>query len=297
MRRVKCRPPNGRYVGLVLLFSCENGEPLAIMPDGMLQRLRVGATNGLAMKYLARRDATAVGILGSGWQAGAQLMAACAVREIETIRCFSPNPERCAAFSARDASFWASRSSRSAGRKTPLKCCRYRDVRHQLDRQHILRALDTGPACMSAPSRCRRSRSPPSGAPTGSLSIPTTQNRCMSPQGSRGAGDRGPQGWGLGEGIDFQSTPTLAEMIAGACCGPPLRTARSRASSTIWDWAPSSRPPVRRLPQGEGGRPWPRTAHRLVYPGRASLMRMSIICRCRSRERSRRAHPPRRYGR
>jgi len=83
MRRVKVpAAPNSRYVGLVLLFSSKTGEPLAIMPDGVMQRIRVGATNGLGVKYLARKDATSVGILGSGWHAGAQLMAACAVREI-----------------------------------------------------------------------------------------------------------------------------------------------------------------------------------------------------------------------
>ncbi|MGB6534580.1 MAG: ornithine cyclodeaminase family protein [Xanthobacteraceae bacterium] len=90
LRREKVRAaPGGRYVGLVLLFSTENGEPLAIFPDGVMQRMRVGATNGLGAKYLARQDAKVVGILGSGWQAGAQLMAICAVRRIETIRCFS----------------------------------------------------------------------------------------------------------------------------------------------------------------------------------------------------------------
>src|SRR6202012_35877 len=44
----------GRSTGLVLLFSCENGEPLAILPDGVMQRMRVGAANGLGAKYLAR---------------------------------------------------------------------------------------------------------------------------------------------------------------------------------------------------------------------------------------------------
>src|ERR1700761_279241 len=91
--------PGNRYVGLVLLFSTENGEPLAIFPDGVMQRMRVGAANGLGIKYLARHDARTVGILGSGWQAGAQLMAACAVREITTIRSFSPNAENRIAFS------------------------------------------------------------------------------------------------------------------------------------------------------------------------------------------------------
>src|SRR5215475_1213882 len=90
-RRVKVpSAPGKRYVGLVLLFSVETGEPLAIMPDGVMQRMRVGAANGLAIKYLARKDAKTVGILGSGWQAGAQLMAVCAVHKIESIRCFSP---------------------------------------------------------------------------------------------------------------------------------------------------------------------------------------------------------------
>jgi ornithine cyclodeaminase/alanine dehydrogenase-like protein (mu-crystallin family) len=99
VRRVKVpAAPNDRYVGLVLLFSTENGEPLAILPDGVMQRFRVGAANGLGVKYLARKDAKSIGILGSGWQAGTQLMAACAVRDIKTIRCFSPNRERREAF-------------------------------------------------------------------------------------------------------------------------------------------------------------------------------------------------------
>jgi ornithine cyclodeaminase/alanine dehydrogenase-like protein (mu-crystallin family) len=99
MRREKVpAAPNNRYVGLVLLFSVENGEPLAILPDGVMQRIRVGAANGLGIKHLARKDARTVGILGSGWQAGAQLMAACAVRDIATIRCFSPNPQNREAF-------------------------------------------------------------------------------------------------------------------------------------------------------------------------------------------------------
>ncbi len=92
--------PGDRYVGLVLLFSTENGEPLAIFPDGVMQRMRVGAANGLGAKYLARKDAKSVGILGSGWQAGSQLMAVCAVRPIETIRCFSPNAQNREAFAA-----------------------------------------------------------------------------------------------------------------------------------------------------------------------------------------------------
>ncbi|MBX9760522.1 MAG: ornithine cyclodeaminase family protein [Beijerinckiaceae bacterium] len=101
-RRVKIpAAPNDRYVGLVLLFSTHNGEPLAIFPDGVLQRMRVGATNGLGVKYMARENAQTVAILGSGWQAETQLTAACAVRDIKAIRCFSPNVENRETFSAR----------------------------------------------------------------------------------------------------------------------------------------------------------------------------------------------------
>ncbi len=79
-RRVKVpAAPNKRWVGLVLLFSTETGEPLAIFPDGNMQRMRVGATNGLGAKYLAREDARTAAVIGSGFQAGAQLMAMTAV--------------------------------------------------------------------------------------------------------------------------------------------------------------------------------------------------------------------------
>lgn len=90
--------PGGRWVGLVLLFSTRTGEPLAIFPDGVIQRMRVGGTSGLAARYLARDDARVVTILGSGWQAGSALMAANAVRRLEEARVYSPNAEHRQAF-------------------------------------------------------------------------------------------------------------------------------------------------------------------------------------------------------
>jgi alanine dehydrogenase len=101
MRRVKVpAAPNQRYVGLVLLFSTETGEPLAIFPDGVVQQYRVGATSALALKYLARADAGHMAILGTGWQARTQLLGACAVRHPRSIRCVSPNAEHRAAFAS-----------------------------------------------------------------------------------------------------------------------------------------------------------------------------------------------------
>jgi alanine dehydrogenase len=99
-RRVKQPLANGRWVGLVLMFSSETGALLGIFPDGAMQRMRVGAANGIALKYLAREDARTLAIIGSGWQAGGQLMAALAVHPFERVRIYSPRPESREAFAA-----------------------------------------------------------------------------------------------------------------------------------------------------------------------------------------------------
>ncbi|WP_307235342.1 hypothetical protein [Pararhizobium capsulatum] len=99
-RKVKVPAAGGRWVGLLLLFSTETGEPLAILPDGVLQRMRVGASSGLAMRYLARPETTVVTVLGSGWQAYAQVLAAAAVRPLREIRVFSPNHDNARTFAA-----------------------------------------------------------------------------------------------------------------------------------------------------------------------------------------------------
>ena len=84
-----CQRP-GLFCGLILLFSTENGEPLAVINDGYLQHLRVGATAGIAAKYLAREDADTVGMIESGSMAWTHALAFAAVRKITRIQVFSP---------------------------------------------------------------------------------------------------------------------------------------------------------------------------------------------------------------
>lgn len=79
----------GTYCGLVLLFSTANGEPLAIMNDGHLQHMRVGAAAGVGARLLARAGAQTVGLIGSGGMARTALEAMVAVRPIECVRVFS----------------------------------------------------------------------------------------------------------------------------------------------------------------------------------------------------------------
>ncbi len=82
--------PGNKWVGLVLLFSAESGEPLAIFPDGIIQGIRVAASSALAARFLARPDAAILGMLGSGWQARAHAQAMCEVRGIKQILVHSP---------------------------------------------------------------------------------------------------------------------------------------------------------------------------------------------------------------
>ena len=99
-REKQPRAPGDRFVGLVFLFSMETGELVAVFPDGEMQRIRVAAVNGIATKFLARENSSTLAILGSGFQAGTQLLAMCAVRPIQEVRVFSPNADHRNAFVA-----------------------------------------------------------------------------------------------------------------------------------------------------------------------------------------------------
>jgi len=90
--------PGDKYVGLVMLFSTENGEPLAIFPDGVVQRMRVASSSAIAARFLAREDASTLALFGSGWQAGSHLPAMCAVRNIKTVNVYSPTKSNREAF-------------------------------------------------------------------------------------------------------------------------------------------------------------------------------------------------------
>jgi ornithine cyclodeaminase/alanine dehydrogenase-like protein (mu-crystallin family) len=64
--------------------------PLAIINDGILQHMRVGGCAGLGVKYLAREDASVVGIFGSGGMARSYLEAFHEVRKLKKVKVYSP---------------------------------------------------------------------------------------------------------------------------------------------------------------------------------------------------------------
>lgn len=88
----------GRWCGLILLTSIETGEPLAIINDGILQHMRVGADGGIGVKHAARKEAEVVGMLGSGGMARSHMQAFTCVRNIKKLQVWSPTKAHREAF-------------------------------------------------------------------------------------------------------------------------------------------------------------------------------------------------------
>jgi alanine dehydrogenase len=69
--------------GMVVLADAGNGEPLAVIESGSVTALRTAAATGVAAKFLARRDARTVTIVGCGVQGEMQLAAVAAVLPLQ----------------------------------------------------------------------------------------------------------------------------------------------------------------------------------------------------------------------
>jgi alanine dehydrogenase len=80
-------------IGTLLLNDPRTGALVAIMDAGFLTAMRTGAASGVATKYLAREDASSVGVFGAGVQARTQLMAVCAVRSIQRAAVYDLSAE------------------------------------------------------------------------------------------------------------------------------------------------------------------------------------------------------------
>jgi len=86
--------PNNKGIhthhAMILLFRPETGEPLVTMDGRLITEMRTAAVSAVATDALARRDASALAILGSGVQARSHLEALRIVRKFRDIRVWSP---------------------------------------------------------------------------------------------------------------------------------------------------------------------------------------------------------------
>jgi ornithine cyclodeaminase/alanine dehydrogenase-like protein (mu-crystallin family) len=62
-------------MGLIVLNDVETGQPLALMDCRWITAVRTGAASAVAAKFLAKRDAEVVGIVGAGVQGRYNLLA------------------------------------------------------------------------------------------------------------------------------------------------------------------------------------------------------------------------------
>jgi ornithine cyclodeaminase len=86
---------------VVVVHDAEQGRVRGIAVGNELGLRRVGAIGGVAADVLARPDSRSLGLIGTGRQAWAQLWAMSAIRELRSVRVFSRDPVRRAAFAAR----------------------------------------------------------------------------------------------------------------------------------------------------------------------------------------------------
>ena len=94
------RKPGDRNWGFICLISMRTGELLAIIQEFVLSGVRVGATSGLAVKYIARDDVSTVGMYGSGKLARTDLEAFVRVRPIRRVKVYSPTAAHRKAFAS-----------------------------------------------------------------------------------------------------------------------------------------------------------------------------------------------------
>lgn len=76
-----CVYPNNRknkiptVMATILLSDPDSGCPLAVMDGTYITNIRTGCAGGVAVKYLARKNSSVIGMIGAGIQAETQLLA------------------------------------------------------------------------------------------------------------------------------------------------------------------------------------------------------------------------------
>lgn len=85
--------------GLILALSARTGLTEAVLLDnGYLTAVRTAAAGAVAARWLAKKDAKRVAVIGAGEQARLQLKALMLVRKIEHVSVWARDPQRAARF-------------------------------------------------------------------------------------------------------------------------------------------------------------------------------------------------------
>lgn len=85
-------------ISKISLYSAETGELQSLIDANFLTAIKTGGSAAVATDLMARKDASTLGIIGTGLQAFSQVAAIQEVRDIEELYVFDLNPERVSAF-------------------------------------------------------------------------------------------------------------------------------------------------------------------------------------------------------
>ncbi|EZP78869.1 ornithine cyclodeaminase [Parageobacillus genomosp. 1] len=86
--------------GVIVVTNTETGEHAALLNATYLTRLRTGAVCAIAAKYLARRDASRLAVIGTGAMAREQVAGMLAVRPITKMFLYNRTKEKAEQFAA-----------------------------------------------------------------------------------------------------------------------------------------------------------------------------------------------------
>jgi alanine dehydrogenase len=90
--------PIPAHFALIYLADGATGKPLAFMDGNLITTWRTGAAGAVAAKYLARPDASRVGVIGAGVQGQIQVLALREFFPIAQVRIWSRSPESVARY-------------------------------------------------------------------------------------------------------------------------------------------------------------------------------------------------------
>lgn len=86
------------HLATIVLLDPATGNLLAILDGRFITEARTAAVSAVATRYLARKDAAALAIIGSGVQARSHLEALSLERKFTDVRCWSPSAAHVAEF-------------------------------------------------------------------------------------------------------------------------------------------------------------------------------------------------------
>ena len=92
--------------GSVILNDGQTGKPLAVLDGSKLTAMRTAAVGAVGVKYLAKEDASTLGVIGLGIQGFHQALFACQQRRIETLMIIDNSREVMSRFAKRFNAFY-----------------------------------------------------------------------------------------------------------------------------------------------------------------------------------------------